>query len=125
MIGVNRKVRVFALGVPCDMRKQFDTLAALVTGQMGRELTSGDVFLFVAKNRRRAKLLYFDGTGLCLFAKRLEHGRFAAVWEASRGATRELTMTELSLFLEGSLLVAKRGVSPRVITTQDRVVEFR
>lgn len=125
MIGVNRKVQVFALGVPCDMRKQFDTLAALVTGQMGRKLTSGDVFLFVAKNRRRAKLLYFDGTGLCLFAKRLEHGRFAAVWEASRGATRELTMTELSLFLEGSLLVAKRNVSPRAITMQDRVVEFR
>jgi transposase len=107
------------------MRKQFDTLAALVTGQMGHELTSGDVYLFVAKNRRRAKLLYFDGTGLCLFAKRLEVGRFAAVWEATKGNTRELTMTELSLFLEGSLLVAKRSVSPQVVTTQDRVVAFR
>lgn len=125
MIGVNRKVRVFALGAPCDMRKQFDTLAALVLGQMKHELTSGDVFLFVAKNRRRAKLLYYDGTGLCLFAKRLERGCFAAVWEATAGETRELTLTELGLFLEGSLLVAKRGVSPRVITAQDRVVAFR
>ena len=106
-------------------RKQFDTLAALVTGQMKRELTSGDVFLFVSKNRRRAKLLQFDGTGLCLFAKRLERGRFAAVWQATKGATRELTTTELALFLEGSLLVEKHRVSPRPVTMSDRVVVFR
>lgn len=125
MISTGRKVRVFALGEPCDMRKQFDTLAALVKSKMAQELTSGDLFLFVAKNRRRAKVLYFDGTGLCLFAKRLEQGRFAAVWEASQGATRQLTTTELSLFLEGSLLIEKRSVSPREVTTKDRVVCFK
>jgi transposase len=46
---------------------------------------SGDLFLFVSKNRRRARVLYWDGTGLCVFAKRLEKGRFAAPWERAEG----------------------------------------
>lgn len=113
MIGLSRKVAVFACTRPVDMRKQFDSLAALVTQEMGGELLSGNVFLFVGKNRRRAKALYFDGTGLCVLAKRLEKGRFAALWsEHGGGAPVRLTPSELALFLEGSELVGKIALSP-------------
>jgi transposase len=91
------------------MRKSFDTLAAVVTAA-GLQPLSGELFLFVSKNRTRAKVLYWDGTGLCLFAKRLERGRFAAPWTS--GGAMKLTTTELALFLEGSTLIGKVPLSP-------------
>jgi transposase len=95
------------------MRKSFDTLSALVMGA-GFSVTTGELFLFVSRNRTRAKVLYWDGTGLCVFAKRLERGRFAAPWES--GGTLQLTTTELALFLEGSKLVGKVPLSPPAMT---------
>lgn len=112
MIGSTRQVSVYAYGRPVDMRKSFDTLAVLVKGELGREVLSGDVFVFVGKTRRRAKVLYWDGTGLCLFAKRLEKGRFAAPWERHKEGVLRWTMSELSLFLEGSELVGRMRLSP-------------
>jgi transposase len=95
------------------MRKSFDTLSALVRQGMGGEVLSGDVFLFVGGDRKRAKALFFDGTGLCLYAKRLERGRFAAVWKrAGTGPSVRLTLPELTLFLEGSELVGRQALSP-------------
>jgi transposase len=112
VIGSTRQVAVHAYGRPVDMRKSFDTLAALVKGELRREVLSGDVFVFVGKTRRRAKVLYWDGTGLCVFAKRLEKGRFAAPWERSPGGALRWTMSELTLFLEGSELVGRIRLSP-------------
>lgn len=113
MLGTTRKLTVYAYGQPCDMRKSFDTLSALVKEGMGGEVLSGDVFLFVGRDRKRAKALFFDGTGLCLYAKRLEKGRFAAVWKRERtGPSVRLTLPELTLFLEGSQLVGQKAVSP-------------
>jgi transposase len=102
---------VFVHREPVDMRKQYDSLSALVRS-MGHALDGGAVFLFVGKTRTRAKALFFDGTGVCLFSKRLEQGRFAAPW--SEPASRELTLTatELSLFFEGSELVFRRALTP-------------
>ena len=80
MLSALRGVSVFAYGEPCDMRKSFNTLHALVEGAMKRDIATGDLFVFVSKSRKRAKVLYFDGTGLCLFCKRLETGKFAAPW---------------------------------------------
>ncbi len=95
------------------MRKSFDTLSALVVGTMGRELLGGDVFLFVGRSRKRAKALFFDGTGLCLYAKRLERGRFAALWKrAQDGQPMQLALAELALFLEGSDLVGRAALAP-------------
>jgi transposase len=112
MIGSTRQVAVYAYARPVDMRKSFDTLAVLVKRDLGREVLSGDVFVFVGKTRRRAKVLYWDGTGLCLFIKRLEKGRFAAPWERRSEAALRWTMSELSLFLEGSELVGRVPLSP-------------
>ncbi|MFP2924562.1 IS66 family insertion sequence element accessory protein TnpB [Pyxidicoccus sp. 3LG] len=66
MLTLTRAVRVFACAVPVDRRKGFDGLSALVEQQLGGQLLKGDVFLFVGRSRRRAKVLYFDGTGWCL-----------------------------------------------------------
>ena len=95
MIGSLRGVSVWAYGKPCDMRKSFNTLQALVEGEMHGDIATGDLFVFVAKNRKRAKVLYFDGTGLCLFSKRLETGLFATPWKGPLSKHLELTMTEL------------------------------
>lgn len=114
MIGSTRRVTVWAHAQPVDMRKAFDALSAIVAGAMGKELLSGDVFLFVSKNRKRAKALLWDGTGLCLYAKRLEKGRFTALWRSAGTESEPLkmTMSELSLLLEGSELAGKVPLSP-------------
>ena len=75
MIGLSRGLVAWAYTEVCDMRKSFNTLGALVEQDMKRDVLSGDLFLFVSRNRKRAKVLYFDGTGLCLLAKRLDRGR--------------------------------------------------
>lgn len=113
MIGSTRSVRVFAYTEPVDMRKGFDGLYGLVANVLGRDPLSGDVFLFVSRNRKRAKALLWDGTGLCLYAKRLERGQFARLWGDEETSQLQLTMAELALFLEGSNLVGKVPVSPR------------
>ena len=112
MIGSTRQVTVYAYGRPVDMRKSYDTLAVLVNQELQRDVLAGDVFVFVGKTRRRVKVLYWDGTGLCLFAKRLEKGRFAAPWHSRTEGALRWTMSELSLFLEGSELVGRVPLSP-------------
>lgn len=85
------------------MRKAYEGLSALVREQLGRDLLRGDLFLFVGRTRTRAKVLLFDGTGLCIFMKRLEKGHFAAPWERAKGDREiEMTMSELALLLEGA-----------------------
>lgn len=111
MIGLPRGLSVFAYDAPTDMRKSFNTLSAIVAQEMKRELLEGDLFLFVSRDRKRAKVLYFDGTGLCLLAKRLEQGQFGAPWKLRN---RELTLSELSLFIEGSQ-AARGPLSPPLL----------
>ena len=113
MIGSTRQVSVYAYGAPVDMRKGFDGLSALVMNDLGRDPLAGDFYVFANRTRRRAKVLLWDGTGLCLYAKRLEQGRFACLWrERSTSAPLRLTMSELQLFLEGSTLVGRTPLSP-------------
>ncbi|ATB26886.1 IS66 family insertion sequence element accessory protein TnpB [Melittangium boletus] len=108
MLTLTRAVRVYASAVPVDMRKGFDGLSALVEQQLGGQLLKGDVFLFVGRCRQRAKVLYFDGTGLVLLTKRLFKGRFARPWAQAGAVSVELTVAELSLFLEGGELAGSQ-----------------
>jgi len=112
VIGSTRQVAVYAYGAPADLRKGFDGLAALVTAEIGRDPLSGDLFVFVNRSRQRAKVLLWDGTGLCLYAKRLERGRFACLWREKASTSLKLTTSELALFLEGSSLVGRVALSP-------------
>ncbi len=115
MIPWPRSVPIFAHRAPVDMRKSFDTLAALVTASMPRDVLSGAVFLFVGRDRRRAKALFFDGTGVCVLAKRLDKGRFANLWSPTMTGPLKLSASELALFFEGSEHVGRVALSPPVI----------
>jgi len=112
MIALGPGVRVYALAAAVDMRKGFEGLFGLATQQLGRDVLCGDLFLFLGRDRKRAKVLYFDGTGLCVLHKRLSKGRFAALWRTSPGPQLQLSLTELQLFLEGSDLVGRIPLSP-------------
>jgi len=111
--------QVFAHAGPVDMRKGFDGLFALVQEGLGRDPLSGDMFLFVSRNRIRAKVLLWDGTGLCVYAKRLEKGRFACLWEREEDGVVELSASELQLFLEGCEIVGRMSLSPKKMTQRD------
>lgn len=114
--------QVFAYVGPVDMRKGYDSLAALVEQDLQRNVLSGDLFLFVARNRVRAKVLVFDGSGLCLLAKRLEKGRFACLWRGRRGGSLRLSRAELGLFLEGSQVVGRQRLVPEELTQKELVI---
>lgn len=121
MIGSTRSVRVFAYTKPADLRRSYDGLFAIATEEMRRDVLAGDLFLFVNKRRNRAKVLLFDGTGMCIYMKRMDKGRFAAPWRRSTEEV-EMTTSELALFLEGALLLERVSLSPKRIVADDLVV---
>ena len=122
MIGALGRVKVYAYCEAVDMRKGFEGLAALVREQMGRDPLSGTLFLFANRRRNRAKILHFDGTGMCVLAKRLEKERFVALWMLAARPTIPLTRPELELFLQGSHLIGRFRVAPTELTDKDLVV---
>jgi transposase len=117
ILAASRRVRVFAFPKPVDLRKGFDGLYGLVTHAMGYDVLGGDVFLFVNRGRRSCKVLVWDGTGLCIFQKRLERGRFAKLWRDDGSAVR-LTTNELALFIEGCDLVGRQALSPAAVVAK-------
>jgi transposase len=84
VIDLSRRVRVFAYTRPVDMRKQYDGLYALVVAELKADPLSGDLLLFTNRRRTRARVLLWNGTGLCLYQKRLERGRFAVAARPTR-----------------------------------------
>jgi len=90
--------KVFLACQPVDLRNGFDGLAAKAQQIIGADPFSGHVFLFRGKRGDYLKGLYWDGTGLCLFAKRLEKGRF--VWPPIVDGGLTLTPAQLALLIE-------------------------
>jgi transposase len=93
-------------------------LWGLVKNELGKDPMSGDLFLFVNQRRKGCKVLLWDGTGICIFMKRLERGRFAQIWSVS-GDSLQLTASELALFIEGCSMVGRHSLSPAAISTED------
>jgi transposase len=77
MLTFNGNLKVYVALEPCDMRKSFNTLVALARNYLGLDSLSGAALLFTNKSRRLIKILYFEGTGYWLVAKRLEKGTFS------------------------------------------------
>lgn len=92
-------VKVMVATKPVDFRKGAEGLAALVRETMGADPFSGAVYVFRAKRTDRIKLIFWDGTGVCLYAKRLEDGEFR--WPKVQDGVMRLTAAQLSALLEG------------------------
>jgi transposase len=99
VIGPTGAVRVMVATKPVDFRKGAEGLAALVREEMKSDPFSGAVYVFRAKRADRVKLIYWDGTGVCLFAKRLEDGKFR--WPSVQDSVMRLSAGELAALLEG------------------------
>jgi transposase len=99
VIGPTGAVRVLVATKPVDFRKGAEGLAALVRETMGADPFSGAVYVFRAKRADRVKLVFWDGTGVCLFAKRLEDGEFR--WPKVQDGILRLSAVELAALLEG------------------------
>lgn len=93
------QIRVHLYGRPCDMRKSFDGLFALTRNELQLDPSSGRLFVFVNRRGTQMKVLYFDRSGFCIWAKRLERGRFIGNWREL--SSREMDWTALKLLLEG------------------------
>lgn len=91
-----------------DMRKGHNTLAFVVTQKMNLDLVSGALFLFVAKNRKACKAIFFDGNGLILIHKKLERGRFMSFDDLFE--VTQINSNELTLILNGGQIpLSKSG----------------
>lgn len=99
MIGLPSGTRVWLAAGITDMRCGFDGLAARVQTQLEADPFSGQLFVFRGRRGDLIKVLWWDGQGLCLFAKRLERGRF--VWPSAPTGAVALTPAQLSMLLEG------------------------
>ena len=99
MIGLPAGTRVWLAAGLTDMRRGFDGLAALVQGALTQDPFSGHVFVFRGRRGDIVKVLWWDGQGLCLFAKRLEKGRF--IWPQADSGSVALSPAQLSMLLEG------------------------
>ena len=93
------QVRVHLYGQPVDMRKSFGGLYALTRQGLGQDPLSGRLFVFINRRATQMKVLYWDRTGFCVWAKRLEQGRFLSDWR--QVTTQEMDWTGLKLLLEG------------------------
>jgi len=99
MIGLPSSARIWVAAGATDMRKGFDGLAALIQETLAEDPFSGQMFVFRGKRGDRVKLLWWDGDGLCLLAKRLERGRF--VWPQATSGSISLSPAQLAMLLEG------------------------
>jgi transposase len=96
MLRSPRGFRIWVCEKPTDMRKSFDTLAALVENVLRQDPLSGHWFVFVNRRANRMKILCFEGDGYAIWAKRLEAGTFVLPCDRA-----ELTISELGLVLDG------------------------
>lgn len=99
MIPVPAGVHVWLATGHTDMRKGFNGLAVCVQETLKRDPHSGNLFVFRGKRGDLIKLLWHDGQGMCLFAKRLERGRF--IWPATAGEAVTISAAQLGYLLEG------------------------
>lgn len=99
MIPVPASTKVWVAAGATDMRKGFNGLSALAEKVLERDPYSGHLFVFRGRRGDLVKVIWWDGQGACLFAKRLERGKF--VWPAAKDGRIALTAAQLAMLLEG------------------------
>jgi transposase len=109
VIHLPASVRVYLCTTPCDMRRSFDGLSALVNGAMQLNAFAGHLFVFSNRRRDRIKILYWDRDGFAVWAKRLEEGTYAMPFSEVQESRCEISAQELGALLSGiDLSQAKR-----------------
>lgn len=110
MIHLPASVRVYLCLTPCDMRKSFDSLHALVCELLELDAFAGHLFVFASRRKDRVKILYWDRDGFAVWSKRLEAGTYAVPFgDGGAECRREITAQELGALLSGiDLGTAKR-----------------
>lgn len=119
MLYDRRGLRVFVYQEPIDMRYGFERLHSFCVQGLGARMDQGHLYVFFGKNRRRLKVLWYDGTGLVLATKRMEKGSFMQL--ASLLGRTELSQEEFKLILHGSVIkhpVVERTGAGRNLLTQ-------
>ena len=101
MIHLPASVRVYVCLTPCDMRRSFDGLHALVRDQLELDPFAGHLYLFASRRRDRLKILYWDRDGFAIWSKRLEEGTYAIPSAEPNTRRIEMTPEELSALLSG------------------------
>ena len=102
MIHLPASVRVYLCLAPCDMRRSFDGLHALVREHLELDAFAGHLFVFASRRRDRIKILYWDRDGFALWSKRLEEGTYAVPFgDGDAERRREITAQELAALLSG------------------------
>jgi transposase len=109
MIHLPASVRVYLCLTPCDMRKSFDSLHALVREHLELDAFAGHLFVFASRRKDRVKILYWDRDGFAVWSKRLEEGTYAVPLGDGGDRRREISAQELGALLSGiDLSTAKR-----------------
>lgn len=101
MLSIPGQVKIFLGAAPVDMRKSFDTLAALVSEILQTDPLSGHLFVFRSKRGDRVKLLYWAGDGFAIWYKRLESGTFRFPRAAEGEVSVTISPTDLAMLLDG------------------------
>ncbi|MDD2764067.1 MAG: IS66 family insertion sequence element accessory protein TnpB [Opitutaceae bacterium] len=101
MLAFPAAIKIYVAVEPVDMRKSFNGLWAAAQERLGEDPKNGAVFAFINKGRTRLKLLYWDGTGVWVLAKRLEEGRFSWPAPSTAGAKLALAPEALALLVGG------------------------
>jgi len=107
MLNVSGATRVLVATSPVDLRGSFNRLYGLVVEHLRGDPLSGNLFLFTNRRRNRLKILFWDGSGLCVYAKRLENGRFT--WPVSESGQVSLRGEEFSALIHGLEVRAKKN----------------
>ena len=123
MIPVPAGVRVWLATGRTDMRKGFDGLALIVQETLKRDPHSGHLFVFRGRRGDLIKCLWHDGQGLCLFAKRLERGRF--LWPSSADGTVTISAAQLGYLIEGSIGACREKPGVRRRPDEDFCLQIR
>jgi len=107
MFSLTAATRIYIALDPIDLRGGFNRLSGLVKTTLQADPLSGHLFVFTNQHRNRLKVLYWDGSGLWVCAKRLEQGRFA--WPAGEGASCNLRPEEWTALVQGLEVVSRKN----------------
>ena len=107
MINLSPATRIFVALAPVDMRQGFNGLSIRVQAVLAQDPLQGHLYVFSNRRHNRLKILYFDGSGLWICAKRLERGVFS--WPQGEGSAVSFGSAELAALLSGLEIQAKAG----------------